>query len=131
MPLWNRTPWVAVFAIAVERFSIFVAALYQQSKVVAITSTIICLIAVADGRSAPPVTALSSWWRAYSLTVLKSDPSVVQRIGLVICAPTITVIADAIASFTLIATSRAVFYRSASSWALALVVILGGGDVGC
>ena len=40
--------------MAVDSFSRFVAELSRQSKVVAITSTIICLIAVADGSPPPP-----------------------------------------------------------------------------
>ena len=84
-----------------------------QSNAVAITLTIICLISIADGRLDPPLTALSSWWSSYSSTVLKSYPSVVRSIGLVICVPTIDVIAATIASFTPISVIRVVLCLSA------------------
>ena len=96
--------------MAVESCSRFVTELSRQSKVVAMMSTIICQIAVADGRSDPPLTALSNWCKSYSSTVLKYDPCVVRRIGLVIWDPTIDVIAAAMASFTPIAASRAMFF---------------------
>ena len=89
------------------------------------TFTIICRMAAADGRSDPPLTALRKWFNSYSLTVRKSNPSVVRRIGLVIWAPTIDVIAAAMASFPPISASLAVFCLSALSCASAFVVILG------
>ena len=125
MLLCNLTPYVAAFAMAVKSCSRFVAALSRQSKVVAMTSTIICRMVVADGRSAPPLKSLRSWCKSYSSTVQKSDPSDVRRIGLVIWAPTIDVITATVASFTPIAASRAVFCLYTSSCALTLVVISG------
>ena len=80
---------------------------------------------IADSRSDPPLKAPSSWCKSYSSTVQKSDPSVVRRIRLVIWAPTIDVIAAAIASFTPITASLAVFclstffVRRRSSWSWA------------
>ena len=81
------------------------------------------MIVVADGRSAQLMNALSSWRRAYWLNILKSDPSVVLRMGFVMWDPTITVISSVIASLTLIAAMRVVFCLSALSWASALVMI--------
>ena len=49
MLLWNLTRYVAAFAMAVESCSRFVAELLRQSKFVAMTMIIICLMAVADG----------------------------------------------------------------------------------
>ena len=118
-------PYVAAFAMAVESCSRFVRALSRQSKDVDMTSTIICRMAVADSRSDPPLTALSNWCKSYSSTVRKSDPSVVQRIRLVIWDLTIDVIAAAVASFTPIAASLAVFCLSALSCESAFVVISG------
>ena len=121
----NFTPYVADFAIVVDSLSRLVAAFSRQLNDVAITYNMICLIAVADGRLDVLVTALSSWWSAYWSTVLKSDQSVLLRIGFVMWAPTMTVISAAIAPLTTIAVRQAVFCLYASSWALALVVISG------
>ena len=125
MSFLNLTPYVADFDIAVENFSRFVAALSFQSNDFTITSTINCLTAVEDGWLAPLVTAISSWWRVYWSTVLKSDPSVVLRMEFVMWAPTIAMISAAISSLTPIAARRAVFCLSASPWALELVTIYG------
>ena len=103
----------------------FVTALLRQSKDVAMTSTIICRMALTNGRLATPLTALSSWCRLYSSNVRKSDPSAVRRIGLVSWAPTIDVITAAMASFTPIAAIVPAFCLSALSCALAFVVISG------
>ena len=46
--------------MAIKSCSKIVAAVLRQLKDVAMTSTIICQMAVADGRLAPPLTALSS-----------------------------------------------------------------------
>ena len=125
MSFLNLMPEVAAFAIFVDSFSILVAALSRQSNDVAITSTIICLIAVADSHSAPLVTALSSWGRVYWLTVMKSDSSDILRMRVVMWAPKITMISSAITSLTSISVRQAVFCMYASSWVLDLVMISG------